>query len=306
MGRYLYTLNSGEGTVSITDTATLCEVKRIDLDIRVQQRRGLYLSPKEIISDKQNSRVYILCPFDDLLVCCSTELDRVLYCVSVPSNPLSMALSPDGVYIYVACADSDSIMQLSAISGRQLAMVRTRPNPIGVYADKMLLCACMNGRCVTSFDLKDVIPQNTVALKGMPFAITGSNGEAIVTQLTCDDESNGCVSFLEAENIVPIRHVRLNITPARVCALACGYAIAENGGDRLRFYNTNMDCTGEVITGGGIDRMLYDEAQDVLYASIPEINAVAVYDCAEQVERYRFTVGLEPGGMVIVNRKDFE
>jgi YVTN family beta-propeller protein len=122
-GKEVWTAHSGDGGVSVIDTASEKVVATIPSLTKHSNRLKFTPDGKQVlISDPESNQVLVL----------DAAARKLLQRISVPGQPLGIQMSPDGKNAYVACAGAGQVAVIDLAKAAQVATIDVGPGPDGM------------------------------------------------------------------------------------------------------------------------------------------------------------------------------
>ena len=143
----------------------------------VAQSDSTYLGPTSVIASKDGKRLFVAEADASRIAVVDLAAGKVLQTIRVPAEPTGMALSPDGVKLYVTCAAPKStVVVLDAVTGEQVGSIAAGHTACGpaISPDGKRLYVCNRfNNDVSVIDLAGGQPLARVPAAREPVAAAG-------------------------------------------------------------------------------------------------------------------------------------
>ncbi|MGB7549341.1 MAG: YncE family protein [Terracidiphilus sp.] len=146
---YVYVTNGGSGTVSIYDV----------VNVRLDRELAAGRNPVAVTPSPARNEVYVVNAGEPAgqgsVSVINAENNTVAATIWVRSQPVALALDPDGALAYVANSGSNSVSVLDLKAGREIAVIGAGEEPVAVRVSpdgRTLVVANRRGNSVSLID----------------------------------------------------------------------------------------------------------------------------------------------------------
>ncbi|MFC5263939.1 Hsp70 family protein [Kribbella qitaiheensis] len=221
---HIYAVNSGSGTVTKIDEATLAPMG---------SPIGVGTQPQSIVTRPGRSIAYVTNVGDDTVSVVDLENEKVIKTIRVGDRPLNLAIGASGRRVYVANAGSATVSVINTATNQISGTipVRAKPHDIAVSSETQRLYLTHNGSNVISvIDTTNWEPTGVqIKLAAEPFdLVLSGRGQRLYATLN----KSGLIAVVDTRTTPRVG------VPIPVGDEPAGIAISEDG---ERLYVTNND-----------------------------------------------------------------
>lgn len=247
---HIYAVNSGSGTITEIDDATLAPTGS---PIRVGKQ------PQSIVTRPRTNIAYVTNAGEDTVSVVDLESEEV-QTIRVGDKPVNLAITASGRRVYVANAGSATVSVINTDTNTARTIpVRAKPHDIAVSSDTGRLYVTHNGSNVISvIDIRTLKPTGVqIKLAAEPFdLVLGERGKSLYATLN----ESGLIAVVDTRATPRVG------VPIPVGDAPAGIAISEDG---ERLYVTNNDSGTVSVIDTADDEILGEPIEVSPSPSVP-------------------------------------
>jgi YVTN family beta-propeller protein len=296
LARVAYVTNSGDGTVTVFDTASNVVYGAIPLG-------G---APVDVAITPDGARAFVANKGDDSVAAIDTATNAVLGTVPVGSEPLGIAVSPDGTRVYVSNSGDDTVSVLDVGSNSFLGS----PIPVGDEPAGVAIAPDGTGRIFIAqrggnVSIIEPVANAVIGTVTDPFApsrlaIAPNGGRGFVT----DGATTTVTAFNPSNGNVVGSPIPVDPKPAGIAIAPSGspaYAASPETGTVTAIDTSDNAPLGAPIAGfpGATGVAIRPDGQ-VVYVTDGAGSTVTLLDTASNLAAGSIVVGSAPTAVAVV------
>ncbi|WP_051692062.1 cadherin-like beta sandwich domain-containing protein, partial [Pedobacter borealis] len=283
---FLYIPNSGDGTVSVVNTATNLVTATI----------GVGGSPKGVSVSPDGSTVYVTNSDDGTVSVINSATNTVTATINVGMSPNGVAVSPDGSKVYVTNYNGGTISVINAATNTVTATINVGDGPIVISVNPN-----GNNIYVTNFFSNTVSVINTVSntvvttinVGNLPVGVAISPDGSKVYVTNYNDDTVSVINT--ATNTVTATIPSSNASPGGISVSIDGSTLYVTGSDGVSVISTATNTvTATIGVGSGPTWVSVSPDGSKVYVTNYSDGTVSVINTADNSVTTPITVGGAP------------